>query len=170
MEAYPHSLNNLSYRLVKGLPSLEPLQVLETRTIEWRGGLATFTILGASHAVTIDCGGEQTTEALSCIPLEHAGETLLEAPANAQGTYEACANGLIWKTTLSSFLLAEGEKLQGRFEETLSYDFPSANESTPITRIGWNAGKMLYIQTIHTYPQEGLGVRSVTFIRREESL
>lgn len=66
-----------------------------------------------------------------------------------------------------SFSFGGGESLQGRFEETLSHEFPATAESIPITRIGWNAGRMLYIQTIHTYPQEGLGVRSITFIHKE---
>lgn len=167
MEPYHHSLANLTFRLVKGLPSLEPLQVLEEREITWQGHSVTLRILGASHAVTVDSEDEKTTELLSCGGVEGTSETLIEAPAHLQGAYESCTNGLIWKTTLAPFLLEEGESLQGRFEETLSHEFPATAESIPITRIGWNAGRMLYIQTIHTYPQEGLGVRSITFIRKE---
>ena len=87
------------------------------------------------------------------------------------------AAGLLCQVTLEPFLLEEGACLRGAFaaERQLVFAYPApvpgksadglsmTDEPTPMTRLGWRATQgALTIETIHTYPEEGRGVRSVT--------
>ncbi len=167
MQSLVHSVTTLTYRLVAGKPNLEPLIVLQQRTLAWHEYTVTFSILGTSHAVSLESRDTDITEILSCAEQADNETSLWTAKVNSPVTYEANLRSIYWQTTLTPFPLTQEEQLLGTFEETLIHAFPTTSQVTPITAIGWNLGQKLHIQTIHTYPQEGLGVRSVTVVSRE---
>src|SRR2546423_15525715 len=62
-----HSSHSLVYRLLNGPAPLEPLRVLDSRSIQWQGRTVTFYVLGASHAVCIGRDAVEVTELLTCV-------------------------------------------------------------------------------------------------------
>jgi hypothetical protein len=68
------------------------------------------------------------------------------------------------RVSLAPFDLAHGDILQGDYSDEcrleVSFPLPCAG-AEPVTRIGWRVGRAsLMIETVHSYPEEGRGVRS----------
>ena len=190
-----HTITTLHYRLLEGPVCLEPLRVLQTRTLLWQDRQVTFSVLGASHAVSLTRAGERLTELLACAAPEGALHVLAERPADPPDTFclelDIKTQGLLCRVQLETFALQHGDRLSDSFPEAdqLAYAYPSRNaniekgkaeigklitETTesgsdidanlwPWTRIGWRIEPdALVIETVHTYPEEGRGIRSRT--------
>jgi hypothetical protein len=158
----------LAYRLLEGRADLRPLRVLASREIEWCGWSLRLHVLGASHAVELRRGPRCLTELLSCAPAPGAGPALIDLGVSATETGSAAAFGLLCAVRITPFSLDEGDDLAGCFAEDcrLDWAFPPLRNGParqPITRIGWHAaGLRLTIETVHGYPEEARGVRSLT--------
>jgi hypothetical protein len=164
------SVAALAYRLIEGPVRLEPLQVLASRTVDWDGWRATFFILGASHAVTLEREGRQLVELLTCVPPIAAVEPLLEAPGALSAERSAETSDLRAHVRLQPFLLRDGAGLSGRFgpQAHLALRFAaSGTRPSADTEIGWDLiPGVLCVETVHTYPEEGRGVRTHTRFER----
>ena len=169
------SASNLRYRLISGPLELEPLRVLATRCMEWNGRSVTFCVLGASHAVCMQHGDTTITELLACCDLENRDDILLDIAGDPLQTACRIVAGLVCQVELIPFPLTEGDALRDDYPEAnrLELAYPaSADGPTPFTRIGWRIHEgALYVETIHTYPEERLGIRSRSrFCREEEGI
>jgi hypothetical protein len=168
-----HSASTLCYRLLDGLPCLEPFRILAAQTVAWRSWRTTFYVLGASHAVCLHREDAQITELLTCLPPDRTIPALAELAADA--VRETCIDlrGLTCRVRLTPFALTEGDALRESFAEAnqLAISYPASHgEPTPITRLGWRiTGGQLSVETVHTYPEEGRGVRSRTLFISEEA-
>ena len=160
------SISALRYRLLDGIPCLEPLRVLERRAAYWQGWQVHCYILGASHAVCLEREGAYLTEILTCLPPGGSLRALAEAAADRPGAVCVAAHGLICRACLAPFALCEGDALCENFPAAgrLEVAYPCATGAPPaFTRLGWYGdGKQLRVETIHTYPEEGRGVRTRT--------
>ena len=71
---------------------------------------------------------------------------------------------LSYRCRLTPFELCGGDGLQSEFssEDRISFTYHTEGEfEEPITHIGWRGGdSTLSVETVHTYPNEGQGVRS----------
>lgn len=169
------TITTLRYRLLEGSVCLEPLRVLQARTVLWRDRQVTFSILGASHAVCIASSEETLTELLACATPEGRLRVLLECPAIVPASFCHAAQGLLCRIHVETFALREGDRLQDQFSEQdqLAFAFPTPDvdavtDTPPWTRIGWRIESgALAIETVHTYPEAGQGVRSRTTITME---
>lgn len=164
--------SHLRYRLLEGSVSLEPLRILAAHALEWRQWRVTFTILGASHAIRLEKGGLLLTELLACAEPTGSGRVLAQV-AEFPGTACYAAEGLLCRATLTPFPLEGDDRLQGDFamERQLAVAYPTLPQGeTPLTRLGWQAtDRRLRVETVHTYPEERRGIRSLTvFEAREE--
>lgn len=160
----------LRYRLVADLPDLQPLRILEQRTLPWHDGRLTFSVLGASHAVSWDTGEDRLTEMLTCHPPGRDPSPILaECAACRPITLYALSKCLSCAVEITPFSLEEGETLQGDFDgqHQLAHAFPDGPTGpTPVTRIGWLVSEArLTVETVHTYPETGQGVRSRSVFR-----
>lgn len=173
-----YRIADLCYRILDGEVRLAPLRVLATRGADWRGWRVTFHVLGASHAVCLERDGIRLTELLTCAPPDGASQALAQCAAANASRLTLCAHGLRCRVTLSLFDLSEGTRLQGDFpaENRLErvYPLPSVLAESagapPCTRIGWTCqGDGIIVETVHTYPEEGRGVRSLTLFCGEEA-
>jgi hypothetical protein len=169
-----HSIYDLRYRLTPGHVELEPLRVLACRTAEWIDWRVTFHVLGASHAVVLERGGQTITELLTCRPAAGASNPLLDLACDDSATGCATRDGIECRVRISPMLLGDGDDLRTVVEPgcRMDYSFPArAGEQAPMTRIGWRVdGRALRVETVHTYPEAGRGVRSETvFIIGEEA-
>lgn len=161
----PHQLNALHYRLIAGQVELQPLRILASRSLIWQDWQISLHILGASHAVCLTRGSRVLTELLTCLPPVETPDALLTL--NATSDRESCieAGGLICRVHLYPFSLSDGVSLcHTPHENRMTLNFPSQETaSTPITSIGWlGTEEHLLIETLHTYPEEGRGLRSLT--------
>jgi hypothetical protein len=91
---------------------------------------------------------------------------LAEAAADRPGDLCVATHGLICRTYLAPFALCEGDALCKDFPAAgrLEVAYPCAGGTPPaFTRLGWHAdGERLRVETVHTYPEEGRGVRTRT--------
>jgi hypothetical protein len=164
----PHKLTALRYRLVAGDVELTPLRVLASRTLAWNDWRVTLHILGASHAVCLQRGDICLTELLTCLPPLATQNALLTLDADTHREDCLDASGLSCRLRLQPFSLDDGDSLRHTPSETsLVQTFPTPYSllptPCPITRLGWRfIGDSLLIETIHTYPEEGRGLRSLT--------
>ena len=169
-------LRDLRYRLISGTepPNLAPLRVLATGAACSGGWEATFFILGASHAVTLNHDGITVTELLTCVPppatktvvasdaptsMPPPGRPIVETRSLPGG---AIADVRIWVETLS----ADALELPPT-EHALEVEFPAAESGTdaapPRTWLGWTRiDDALIWHSLHTYPKTGACVRSTT--------
>ena len=91
--------------------------------------------------------------------------------ASAEQPIQLCAStkSLICHVGLTPFTLEENDFLEGNFDPNsqLEFGYPIlAGDKTPITRVGWKiSADSLFVETVHTYPEEGKGVRSRTEFR-----
>jgi len=92
---------------------------------------------------------------------------LAEARPTGDSGITLPAGGLCCQARLTAEPLFQESGLLGEFEpQNLLYVEYPAEDSKPITRIGWMVGgEMLRIETIHTYPDENRLVRSQTVFR-----
>lgn len=168
-----HSVFTLQYRILEGSVSLEPLRILKERTVDWNEWTLGFYVLGASHAVRLERRETCLTELLACVHPLHTPRTLAHADRYPS---ELCisAHGLLIRARLNIFALTEGDALRGAFadDDHLDAAYPDlpAYAGTPFTRIGWKRTEtQLAVETVHTYPEERQGVRSVTLFEKQEA-
>jgi len=184
VEASPYRVADLRYRLIRGPVALEPLRILEQREItvwEWRIRLH---ILGASHAIQLMRGNQVVTELLACLPADariptrsaaSATSLLLAPPLHGRISQPLPDDTICGSVTLDRFAIQTvGDELIGNFDADcrLSVDFPTLSTRQavpPRTRIGWRIeGLTLEVETVHTYPEENVGLRSrTTFLLNE---
>ena len=166
-----YSLSNLKYQLVSGHISLEPMQILDSRILDWEGYRVTFFVLGASHAVRLEWEGQFLTELLTCSPTEaenFGGTEIWRADTEQSFSLER----LGWRCSvqLLPFELSAENKIQGKFppQNTLSFHYPlQPTGEIPRTEIGWKTeDTLLTVETLHTYPEEGRGVHSLSRFER----
>ncbi len=156
------SIENLTLHLINGTTALEPLRILDTQCVVWCGWRVTLMVLGTSHALHFQKGTQHWMEILTCIAPKRSENLLLEAQGGATGRYEQELCGLLWNITITPFALTGSDTLEGVFEEPLTAKYPSTTSQSPLTQIGWQVEQALTIETLHTYPEEGKGVRTVT--------
>ena len=164
LDAAIHSASTLRYLLVSGRTPLEPLRIFECRRVKWLDHWVTFYALGTSHAICFEYGDTALTELLTCVPtavqghvLEHGGE---QFPHTVSRTFDTVS----YSCRLTRFDLCGGDGLEDAFSKenriTFKYDVEGKLEE-PITHIGWRGRQnTLSVETVHTYPHEGQGVRS----------
>ena len=161
-----HSVDNLCYQLIEGKVCLEPLRVLTEREIVWQGLRVGFFILGASHAVTLAGNGVYIAELLTCLPQTVTESLLAQCAANRPMTLCPNVPDMTCRVQIAPFTLTENYhlNLSAAETETLTFAYPFlSGQETPLTRLGWRVvAASLHIETIHTYPEEGRGVRSET--------
>jgi Protein of unknown function DUF2617 len=156
----------LRYFLFEVPIALEPLRVLDTRSLQWNGWRIRLHILGASHAVCMERDGGQLTELLACIaPSEQDTPLWL---GGAQTAWETCLviQGLRCRIGLSPVAMHADIGLEAPYTSDclLTAAYPAASESDiPFTSLGWHAtAERLSIETLHTYPEAGHAVRTLT--------
>jgi hypothetical protein len=159
-----YSASTLRYRLLDGPARLEPLRVLDARTVYWCTWHVSFSVLAASHAVLLWQGDRQLIELLACALPTGGARSLVELAADQPAQICVAAHGLICSVRLMPFPLGEGDRLRGDFAaaDRLAVAYPACPDARPpLTRIGWQVwGRRLSIETVHTYPEEEQGVRS----------
>jgi hypothetical protein len=161
------SAEQLAYRLIAGPADLRPLRILATCGFSWEGWQVTAHVLGASHAVELRRGRARMTELLTCVPPPGALPSLMALSAGSEGCCEA--RGLRCRVQLAGFDLADGDALLGCFDaaERLDFAFPAGEAGAAVTRVGWRIdARGLAVETVHSYPEEGRGIRSFTTFER----
>lgn len=166
------SVSQLSYCLLPGPTDLRPLRIIASRELTWGDWRVRIHVLGASHAVEFRRGDACLTELLTCVRPKFATPPLIGLRAEAAGSGCAVTAGLTCSVRLAPFCLDGGDDLAHGFNEACRMDvaFPSAdNGPAPVTRVGWRKnGRILVIETVHSYPEENCGVRSEsTFLQQE---
>jgi hypothetical protein len=177
LPVFPYGTATLRYSLLTGPVDLAPLRVLDSRCILWRGWLVTFFALGASHAVCLERGANSLTELLACAVGEiGAGVAVPVGERSVEETTNLClcAEGLVCEAHLIPFALTEntGCLLENDPTGRLEFAYPPHSDAvTPYTRIGWRVtAEALHVETVHTYPEEGRGIRSRTVFKEETLL
>jgi hypothetical protein len=168
------SASQLNYKLLTGPTDLQPLRILATQEINWRGWSVSLHVLGMSHAVSLRKGNRRITELLTCSTAEQDRKPAFAMRADPGGEMCAETDGLVCRVRLGAIELTDGDGLEGEFSaaERLEVAFPRAAEGvTPVTRIGWRlCGEALIVETVHSYPEEGRGVRSWSRFETVEDL
>ena len=171
---FPYGTTTLRYSLRTGPVDLAPLRVLDSRSIVWRDWSVTFYALGASHAVRLERGANHLTELLACAVGASAGVLVGERRVEETTRVCLCAEGLVCETRLIPFALTEevGYLQESDPVDRLEVAYPPHSDAvTPYTRIGWRiTAEALHVETVHTYPEEGRGVRSRTVFKEEAFL
>ncbi len=169
MTSVIHSAAALRYFLLEGRARLEPLRVFESRQVEWQGRVVTFFVLGTSHAVLIERGDTALTELLTCAAGNLEARVLEERVASAGCVIARTIDNLRYDCRLSPFELDGNDRLHGAFSSAAQLTFTYALDhgpEEPMTHIGWRADEAtLVVETLHTYPHEGRGVRSESAFR-----
>ncbi len=159
-----HSTSTLHYLLLSGRARLEPLRIFESRQVNWLDHWVTFYALGTSHAILLEYGDAALTELLTCAPTAVQAHVLEQGAANLPWTVSRTFDNLSYRCRLTPFELGGGDRLQGAFpsEDQITFKYHVEGElEEPITHIGWRGGEStLTVETVHTYPHEGKGVRS----------
>ncbi len=159
-----HSTSTLRYLLLSGRARLEPLRIFESRRVKWLDHWVTFYALGTSHAILLEYGDATLTELLTCAPTAVQAHVLEQGAANLPWTVSRTFDNLSYRCRLTLFELGGGDRLQGAFpsENRITFKYNVEGElEEPITHIGWRGGEStLTVETVHTYPHEGQGVRS----------
>ena len=162
--AVTHSAATLRYFLLEGRARLEPLRVFDSRQVEWRGRVVTFYALGTSHAVLVELGDTALTELLTCAVGDLQAGVLEHRAASSDCVISRTIDTLRYACRLSPFELDGSDRLRGAFSSadqlTFAYGVDHGAEE-PMTHIGWRTDDAtLSVETLHTYPHEGRGVRS----------
>ena len=159
-----HSTSTLRYLLLSGRARLEPLRIFEFRRVKWLDHWVTFYALGTSHAILLEYGDAALTELLTCAPTAVQAHVLEQGAANLPWTVSRTFDNLSYRCRLTPFELGGRDQLQGAFpsENQIKFKYHVEGElEEPITHIGWRGGEStLTVETVHTYPHEGQGVRS----------
>ena len=159
-----HSTSTLRYVLLNGRVQVEPLRIFEFRRVKWLDHWVTFYALGTSHAILLEYGGTTLTELLTCDPTAVQAHVLEQGAANVPWTVSRTFDNLSYRCRLTPFELCGRDRLQGRFpsEDQINCEYHMEGElEEPVTHIGWRGGEStLSVETVHTYPHEGQGIRS----------
>ena len=159
-----HSASTLRFLLVDGRVRLEPLRILDCRRVKWLDHRVTFYALGTSHAILLEYGDTVLTELLTCVPTAVQTHVLEQGGAHLPYIVSRTFGSLSYRCRLTPFELRGRDGLQGGFssEDQISFTYHAERElEEPITHIGWRGGdSTLSVETVHTYPNEGKGVRS----------
>ena len=164
-----HSVATLRYFLLEGRARLEPLRVLESRRVPWGRRVVTFCALGTSHAVLVEREGAALTELLTCASANLQARVVQQRTASSDWSMSCTIDGLRCDCRLSRFDLDGQEQLRGEFRPAdrlvFGYGVEGGAEE-PMTHIGWRIEDgRLSVETLHTYPHEGRGVRSESVFR-----
>ena len=153
--------------------------MFDSRQVECtRGRTVTFFVLGTSHAVLLEIGDTALTELLTCAAGDLEAPVLEERAASSGCVVARTIDSLQYDCRLSPFALDGDDRLHGAFSsaDQLSFKYAvdhgaeepdsSLSGRTTMTHIGWRAGEAtLVVETLHTYPVEGRGVRSESTFR-----
>ncbi len=143
--------------------------MFDSRQVEWRGRVVTFCALGTSHAVLLERGDTALTELLTCAAGNLEARVLEERAASTGCVIARTIDNLRYDCRLSPFELDGDDRLHGVFSSAAQLSFTYAldhGEEEPMTHIGWRADETkLLVETLHTYPFEGRGVRSESTFR-----
>ena len=161
-----HSTATLRYLLVSGRARLEPLRIFESRRVQWLDQWVTFYALGTSHAIMLEYGDAALTELLTCAPTAVQADVIEQSAANVPSAVSRTFDGLRYRCRLTPFALSGDVGLPVGFPRgdqiTCTYRVEGGREE-PFTHIGWHRGEStLSVETVHTYPHEGQGVRSAS--------
>jgi len=164
-----HSAATLRYFLLDGRARMEPLRVFDSRRVSWGDRVVTFCVLGTSHAVLVELGDTALTELLTCAAGDLQARVLEQRAANSDCVISRTIDNLRYDCRLSPFELDGGNRLRSAFSSadqlTCNYGVDDEAEE-PITHIGWRIdGATLVVETLHTYPHEGRGVRTESTFR-----
>ena len=143
---------------------MEPLRIFEFRRVKWLDHWVTFYALGTSHAILLEYEGGALTELLTCAPTAVQAQVLEQGAANLPWTVSRTFGNLSYRCRLTPFELGGRDRLRGEFpsEDRITFNYHVEGElEEPVTHIGWRGGEsVLAVETVHTYPHEGRGVRS----------
>lgn len=154
------------------MADLGPLRIFDSRRTQWRGRRVSFYVLGASHAACIEADGRAAIfELLSCVPVRGANEVLAASQLTAPRAVSAVLDDLTYRCELRPFALDTwtdplAQAYPPVSQMRVAYEPPTGGVPTPLTCVAWRTGRELAIETIHTYPEENLGIHShsrVTF-------
>ena len=159
-----HSAATLRYFLLDGRARLDHLRVYGSRRIPWHDRVVTFCVLGTSHAVLVELGDAALTELLTCAAGDLDARVLEQRNASTEWSVARTVDTLRYDCRLSLFQLDGTDRLRGPFScaDQLAFHYGAPHRTAePMTRIGWRADDAtLSVETVHTYPHEGCGVRS----------
>ena len=161
-----HRADELCFLLVRGPADLKRLRIFDSRQIVWRGRRTVFYILGTSHAVSVEGRSRVAVlELLSCAPVAGAHEVLAASRVNnAPYSVSTVVDDLRYECEVTPFALdgwTDRFALAFPVSDHLRFAYGSpSGESAPLTCVGWRANEELIVETVHTYPEEGRGVRS----------
>ena len=131
--------------------------------------MVTFFVLGTSHAVLLESGDTALTELLTCAAGDLEARVLEERTASSGSVVARTIDNLQYDCRLSPFALDEDDRLHGVFSSADQLSFKYAVDhgaEEPMTHIGWRVDEAtLVVETLHTYPVEGRGVRSESTFR-----
>lgn len=164
-----HSAASLRYFLIEGRARLEPLRVFDSRRAAWAGHAVTFYALGTSHAVLVELEDIALTELLTCASGDIDARVIEQRAAGSDWSVSGRVDRLRYDCRLSRFALDGTNFLRGAFAPgdrlVFSYRVEGSPEE-PVTHIGWRTdARTLAVETLHTYPHEGRGVRSESVFR-----
>ncbi len=164
-----YRVGGLRYFLIAGETSwLESLRIIDSRQRSWANREVTFYALGASHALSVRQDDRQVTELLSCSGSFRKAQCLAEMAINEAIQVSTVINDMRYSFRLTLHNLHGNDVLLRRYpkdhEITIAYPRRQGSD-TPVTRIGWlEEPRALRLETLHTYPEEGRGVRTESII------
>ena len=159
----------LRYFLIAGETSwLESLRIIDSRQRSWADRELTLYALGASHAVSIRHRDLRVTELLSCRDTFRKNQCLAEMAAADPFDLTTVVGDMRYRFRLTLHTLQGEDALLGHYpdEDQMTVAYPRQREfAAPVTRIGWLIGpSVLRLETLHTYPEEGAGIRTESVI------
>jgi len=164
------SSRDLRFLLVTGPVSLQSFRILRTQQTRWGEFRLSFYALAVSHAVSLECGDQQLTEFLSCVPIQTEARILKEATASRlPWEITSRISPISYSCRLTLAAASEGDALRCDFDGThqITACYPVIpGLPTPVTRIGWRIEpSQAFVETIHSYPEESRVVRSESVFR-----
>ena len=131
--------------------------------------MVTFCALGTSHAALVELGDTALTELLTCAGGDLQARVLEERSASSACVISRAIDNLRYDCRLSPFELDGADRLRSAFSSadqlTCRYGVDDQAEE-PVTHIGWRSDDAtLVVETLHTYPHEGRGVRTESTFR-----
>jgi hypothetical protein len=162
---------DLVYRLCRGAVDLQAMTVLERREVSLAPGLeAALVVLGASHAVELRWAGERATEILACAAVPRGVDVVAEvAPAaEVERRFELPGLSLAWRLRI----VPDDEAQRERVRRTLAAASfaargvavrfpPGRGVAGGLTLVVAREGAPV-VETIHSYPAEGMLVLTET--------
>lgn len=156
----------LRYILTDVPVSLEPLRVLDARSFCWREWRVTCHVLAASHAVCLTGPAGCVTELLACAGAVRGLPDGFWRGADADWEAALEWRGLCCRVCLVRCGLQASMRLCGHYrpESQLHRTYPARpGLPVPVTCVGWVSGvEQLQVETLHTYPEEEVAVRTWT--------